>query len=106
MNRKTPRHPDSLASDFIPPEAVLCWCNDVSIFIAIPASNPAQPPLIQSYALTEGGLHKALKILHRDARLPPAARQKVTTARTILKDPNYTDAQRAAARAALRRILG
>lgn len=62
------RHPDTFASDFIPPEAVLCWCNDTHIYIAIPATDPAKPPYVTSYAKTEGGLSKALSILHRDAR--------------------------------------
>ena len=98
------RHPDSLASEYIPPEAVLAWCNDTHIFIAIPASKPNVPPLIQSYAKTEGGLTKALTILHKEARLPAGTRQKLTGARTVLRDPKVSDAQRAAARAVLRKM--
>lgn len=52
--------PDYLA-EFTPPWAVTCWCDDTFVYCMIPALNG--PPLIQKFALNEGGLSKAINIL-------------------------------------------
>lgn len=53
--------PDTFSADYIPPHAITCWVDDTHVYTAIPAL--VGPPLIQRYALTEGGLSKALSIL-------------------------------------------
>lgn len=48
------------AADFIPPYAVTTWVDFVHVWVMVPNKNPALPPLILKYPLTEGGMTKAL----------------------------------------------
>ena len=88
-----------------PPWSVVCWADDTAIYTEIPATSG--PPLIQRYALTEGGLSKALEFLrafHRKYQ-PTGGDYKITLQANI-KRPGIagTDAQREQARAILKRL--
>ncbi len=44
-----------------PPWAVTCWTDDVNVYLELPCVDG--PPFIQTYALTENGLGKALSFM-------------------------------------------
>lgn len=103
--------PDGGASHFRPPHAVLCWVDDVNVYVELPGS----PPYIQAYPLTDAGLSKALNVLKNRRREAPARYADhpfklpepghVTRATKPSKpQAEYTAEQREAARAALKRV--
>lgn len=58
--------PARLAPSAAPPHAVRFWASGSDIFAEIPAKDPASPPAVLKFPLTEGGLGKALALLcHR-----------------------------------------
>jgi hypothetical protein len=57
---------DTFSRTFAPPQAVVCWVDDVAVYCAVPARSG--PPLIQRYPLSEAGLSKALNILRKQNR--------------------------------------
>ncbi len=93
------------ASSARPPWAITCWADDHSIFTEVPAVSG--PPLIQKYALTEGGLSKALDFLrafHRQSQ-PTGGDYKITLQANIKRSsPAGSDAQREKAREILKRL--
>lgn len=75
--------PDSYLREFIPPWAVQCWTDDAFVYTAIPTKSG--PPLIQRYALTEGGLTKAINILKVQRRTIAKGRVHKESAPPITK---------------------
>ena len=53
--------PDTFASEFIPPHAVTAWVDTNAVYVALPVKSG--PPIIQSFALSEAGLFKALNTM-------------------------------------------
>ena len=96
---------DTFASSARPPYAVTMWADDRSIYAELPVVDG--PPYIMRFDKTEGGLSKALHILmvaHRDNR-PTGGSYKLPEQSIIKRKPEvYTPAQRAAAKALLKRM--
>ncbi len=88
-----------------PPWSIVCWADDHAIFTEVPCISG--PPLIQRYALTEGGLSKALDFLrafHRQHQ-PTGGDYKITLQANIKRSaPQGSDAQREKAREILKRL--
>lgn len=95
-----------------PPFAAYIWADDTAIFLELPAAS-GRLGHITRLALTDGGIGKALKIIRACASTkgqpvkmgsyPFAERPKTTFAKAAL--PEFTDAQRAAARDVIRRFV-
>lgn len=88
-----------------PPWAIVAWVDDNSIYTEIPCVSG--PPLIQKYALTEGGLSTALNFLrhfHRQHQ-PKGGDYKITLQANI-KTPKVsgTSAEREKAREILKKL--
>ena len=49
----------------IPPHAITCWLTDRDIIVLVPMTNPALPPYMMKFALSEGGLMQALELLKK-----------------------------------------
>lgn len=71
-----------LDRDPIPPYAVTMWTNGIEIFVAMPMKDKSLPPHIISFAYSEDGLAKALRVLQKPA---PEAPQPTTA-----QPANYT----------------
>lgn len=65
----------NFARSAAPPYALRTWADANSIYLEIPAKDPAKlPPLVMSFSKTEGGLTKALAYVtkrHTDFAGPP-----------------------------------
>lgn len=60
----------TLARSAAPPNALRMWCDTTAVYTEIPGKPPNGLPHVMSFALSEGGLSKALNILrvqHRQA---------------------------------------
>lgn len=53
----------TLARSAAPPNALRVWVDDRAVYTEIPGKAPAGLPHVMSFALSEGGLSKALNIL-------------------------------------------
>lgn len=56
-----------VAQSAAPPNALTMWTNGKVIFVEIKSREIGRPPYIISYALSEGGLSKALSLLRTHA---------------------------------------
>ena len=52
-------------NSFRPPWAVTMWSDDNNVYVEFPMKDPALPPYIAKYPLSEGGLSQALYALRR-----------------------------------------
>lgn len=99
----------SLARSYRPPYAVTCWVDEGHVHIEIPSKDPSIPPYIQRYALSEQGLSKALSAMkagykaYKDSGrvFTPVPRQPTRRQRGT---DNFSERQREAARAVLKRM--
>lgn len=101
--------PDTYATEFIPAWAVQCWSDDEFVYCAIPSK--AGPPLIQKFALTEGGMTKAINTLRVQRRTLSKGRVHKQSSPPITryeKPRPLNDRKRELVRAALRKagIIG
>lgn len=102
-----------MSSSFIPPYAVTIWTDAQNIYVHVPAKQASHPPLILKYALTEGGMAKALAFTQKSYRdsqpkggystytMPPQAPGHVAKSKTAAK---YTAEDRAKASELLRKL--
>lgn len=95
---------DTFAQSYIPPHAITCWVDESFVYTALPTKSG--PPFIQKYALTEGGLTKALtvlKVARRDLGRGHQTRETKIRIDRNSKD-HFTDPQREKARSILRKL--
>lgn len=91
-----------------PAHAVLCWTDDINVYIQVPVKNNPMP-LIQSYPCNDGGLSKALNFLRTRYEELPSYQRNYTPSKPPItpkdgKPPVQSDDQRMAALAVLRKM--
>lgn len=59
-----------MTDSFIPPNALLMWADDQTIYVALP-TKPGIPPYITKLSRSEGGLAKAFHLLTGSPREAP-----------------------------------
>lgn len=98
---------DTIARSARPVWAVTAWVDDNFVFVELPTTDA--PNYIMKFDLTEAGLSKALKLMrdtHRKAQ-PTGGYYKLPDqpiVRKVAKPSQFTDDQRAKARATLKRL--
>lgn len=97
---------DTVARSARPVWAVTCWCDDNNVFVELPTLDA--PNYIMKFDLTESGLSKALKLMrdtHRKAQ-PTGGYYQLPDQPIVrkAKPSQFTDDQRAKARATLKRL--
>jgi len=98
----------TLASSARPLWAITVWCDNTHIFTELPSVNGGAP-YIQKYALTEGGLSKAISLM-RDlyAKHQPLGGDYTIPLNPLIKHAqginNFSPDQRQAARDILRKL--
>jgi hypothetical protein len=93
----------------VPSHALLCWIDDTAIYVAIPSTDPKQPPYVSKFPKHEQGLSKALNLLRvKWDEVPSAMKNYTVKSRepTVVngKPPVQSAAQRDAALAILRKL--
>lgn len=91
-----------------PPYAVTMWADDHSVYVELPSARQGEPPYILRYAKSEAGLSKALWLMHdayeKSKPLKPIDFTKDPRVKLAKGTTGYTDDQREAARAVMRRM--
>ena len=89
-----------------PPHALLCWIDDVNIYIEIPST--VGNPYVQKFPIVEGGLSKALNFLRvRYECLPTSEKNQFKPPEVKYRGQNkivQTNEQRAETLALLRKL--
>lgn len=94
-------------SSFRPPWAVTAWCDDVAVYVELPME---PTPYIQKFPLSEAGFAKALRALQELRRQAPTrygnAKFEMPKTQPMVKrkEPAFTDEEREAARAVLKKL--
>lgn len=97
----------TLARSAAPPNALRMWCDNTAVYTEIPGKPPSGLPHVMSFALSEGGLSKALNLLrvqHRQAFGPADFAAPTSVALPSNRPSIGTAIQRAHAQAVLKRL--
>lgn len=92
---------DTFATSAAPPWAVTAWLDDTAVYVEIP--NRAGPPYVMSFALTEGGLSKALGLM-RQVHRELGAKRYTKTDSVTKPFPKFTEGQRQSAQKVLKKL--